>query len=482
MSLFELIKLSRKALQIEPEEELVYLFGKKLKEIDYMKIKKPKYSGFFFRSLWFFGFILYNFNFKRARIEQKPLLIFASTDNQFNSLKPTITALSNQQVDYELLLGRVLAKKKILNFSRGHLVTFGFKELILAVMFYFRNGIPLYFKFKKQNRYVESESYFNKFCQAYVFVPYFLNVLLQAKPNLVLMSNDHNLNNRSFRLAAEVLGIKTLYVQHASVSDLFPPLEFDYALLDGRIAHETYIRCYEYQKGTNPRIEKNLAKCQVILSGQKKQIVSEAIVGNLNKDCLGLAVNGGDDFYCVQTLLDKLAEMKVQCIIRTHPNQGPIFLDQLKNYMKGKDWLTWSNSREEDLVDFFPKINALIAGNTSLHLEAALAGIPTFYLEMSDEVHRPDYYGYVKNGISTKLEQDFTFDELRLAIENADSIKRHQAIKNYSETYDTKWQNREGELSALVIESIIKNKSLDTVFKQEEPFAYQSVLSISEDV
>ena len=104
------------------------------------------------------------------------------------------------------------------------------------------------------------------------------------------------------------------------------------------------------------------------------------------------------------------------------------------------------------------------------------------YLEMRDEGHRPDYYGYVKNGISTKLEQDFTFDELRLAIENADSIKRHQAIKNYSETYDTKWQNREGELSALVIESIIKNKSLDTVFKQEEPCVYQSVLSISEDV
>ena len=40
-------------------------------------------------------------------------------------------------------------------------------------------------------------------------------------------------------------------------------------------------------------------------------------------------------------------------------------------------------------------VNILVASNSSIHLEAALDGLPTFYYEMS-KVLFPDYYGYVK--------------------------------------------------------------------------------------
>lgn len=480
MSLLRLIQLTRKAFKIETEEELAYLFGKKLKEIEYMKLKKPKYSGFFLRSLVFFASTFFGFKFKTERWVRKPLFIFAGTDNQFNSLKTTMTALDSQQVDYELLLGKGVFNKNIESYPHRHSVSFGFQEVVLAVMFYFRQAIPLYFKLKKQGRQIEIDWHFNQFCQAYVFVPYFLNVLSRVQPGLVVISNDHNVNNRSIRLAAEVLGIKTLYLQHASVSDLFPTLEFDYALLDGRSAHQTYLHCYDLQKGVNPRIDKNVAKCQVILSGQKKLVVSAANFDTPNKDSLGLAVNSSDDFYCVEALLEELATMNIQCIVRTHPFQNPVFIEQLKTYLQDKDWLTWSNSKEEGLADYFSKINAVMAANTSIHLEAALAGLATFYYEMSDELHRPDYYGYVKNGVSLKLEQGFTLKELQNAIENAYSPERNQAIKSYSETYSTEWQNQEGALTAWVIERILNDEPFDEYFVYEPSGVYKSVFELRE--
>ena len=56
---------------------------------------------------------------------------------------------------------------------------------------------------------------------------------------------------------------------------MFPPLEFNYALLDGNIAHQFYIQSYKIQKKTNLRLEKNIANCQVILTGQKKLVAKK---------------------------------------------------------------------------------------------------------------------------------------------------------------------------------------------------------------
>lgn len=477
MNFFKLIRQSQTALAKENELELGYLYGKKLKEVEYMKLKKPKYSGAFFRSLVFFYTVLSNFSFSSENRSNKAIYVFAGTDNQFNSLKPTLEALQAKGGDFYLCVGEGVSEKN-LGFNGGQPVEFSPKVVLAGFVLFLRHAWPLYRKLKREKREVEISWHFSVFCQAYIFVPYFLEVLQKIQPSLVIMSNDHNVNNRSLRLAAELLVIKTLYMQHASVSEIFPPLEFNYALLDGKLAHQVYLHCYEIQKGTNPCIEKNVADCHVVLTGQKKPVVQVKEDTELEGIQIGLAVNQIDDFHCVQTMLDHLAAMHLKCVVRTHPFQNPAFLEQLKTYVQDKAWLSWSNSREQSLADYFGSVNTLIAGNTSIHLEAALAGLPTFYYEMSDEVHRPDYYGYVKSGVSKRLEQDFSFESLKSAIDNAHSIERHQAIKNYSETYDTPWQNREGELSAWVIEAILKNQPLDTLFRNEAQGVYKSVMRL----
>ena len=67
MNIFKLLLQSKLALTRESEIELAYFFGEHLKDIEYMKLKKPWYSGIFFQILAFFAkiliLLLYNLNF-----------------------------------------------------------------------------------------------------------------------------------------------------------------------------------------------------------------------------------------------------------------------------------------------------------------------------------------------------------------------------------------------------------------------------------
>ena len=147
--------------------------------------------------------------------------------------------------------------------------------------------------------------------------------------------------------------------------------------------------------------------------------------------------------------------------------------------MKGNDLLTWSNSQEQPIHEYFMNIDALIASNSSIHLEAALVNLPTFYHEMSDEVFISDYYGYVKNSISKKLEENFSAELINFYIDELLlSEKRKLAIKKYSETFGSLWQNREGELTALIIDNILNNQSLEEFFEIKEAEIYKTIGNI----
>ena len=95
---------------------------------------------------------------------------------------------------------------------------------------------------------------------------------------------------------------------------------------------------------------------------------------------------------------------------------------------------------------------------------------------MSDKVYKSDYYSFVKNDISENLENNFSFESLIFSIKRLENSKRRQtAIKNYSETFGSFWQNREGEHSALIINNILKNKSFEDLFEIQKSEIYQSI-------
>lgn len=477
MSFLFTFKTVLAALKRENELSLAYLYGQKLDQLDHLKNRKFRFSGLFFRFFNFIRFIRVNSTVWSKPLGKTDVLFFASTDNQFNSLTSTVESFEKIGGCYSVLLTRSVGKKNFSKFNNTIKVRFSFSVVLEALALFVIKAPLLYWSLKKQKRAIEIKKYFNVFCQSYAYLPYFLKVLNSSNPSLVVMSNDHNVNNRSLRLAAEVLGIQTLYMQHASVSELFPPLEYDYALLDGQEALETYSHCFQFYDGGDERVIANVRKCQVVLTGQKK-IVS--ISNNTNKPtCLaGIAVNTLDDFEIVETVLHRFVQQGEECLVRTHTLQSVDFVKKLKNFTEIYPGVKWSDSRKESLADFFGRISCVIAGNTSLHLEAALAGLATFYLEMSHEVHIPDYYGYVKKGVSVSLASDFSISELKSKIALVNHKDRTIAIKKYSETYGTEWQNREGELSASVIEKVLKEKDLGAVFNCEETSIYRSIFSL----
>ena len=478
MNFFELIKKSKLALSKESELELNYFLSKEDIDVviyeDKKKIKQ-KFKGIFLQSLLFFFRILSNLSLFEKKIFTKPVYVALGTINQFNSIKSTLEALEANGDKFLLSINKNVFHKNYY-FKNAKPVKFNIKVALSGLVLFFSRVLPLYLELKRKNKKYEIAMHFNLFCEAYILVPFYIDMLKKVQPKIIIVLNDHHVINRSLRLSAEIMDVKTLYLQHASVSEIFPPLEFNYALLDGNIAHQFYIQCYQTQQRTNLRIEKNIAKCKVILTGQKKSVVKKNEEKMLKGLHIGLAVNPDDDFDYLQKLLEHLSSMKVKCIVRTHQGQSLFFLKQLKAYIRDKNWISWSDSREHMISNYFMQVNLLIASNSSIHLEAALAGLPTFYYEMTSKVLYSDYYGYVRNGVSKKLENNFSFELLKNFVNSEhNDLQRLKSIKSYSETYGTSWQDQEGKLSALIINRILNDKSLDDLFQIQKSKIYNSV-------
>lgn len=478
LALIKSIIYSLSALKTESEFELAFLFGKNLDKTSYMKRKLPKYSGVFFRLVIFIKFASDYITLFNKNLLSSEILIFAGSHNQFNSLNSTLVELQMSRTPYDLILDNRVQNQTVAAEFNPVRIKFSLINLVMSTVVFLFRFFPLCIFLKKNKLNKELNNYLDQYCKAYLFLPYFLQLLLKSKIKLVVMSNDHNISNRSLRLAADYLGIKTMYMQHASVSDIFPPLEFDYALLDGEIALETYTKCYELDNLLNSRIKKNIKKCTVILSGQKKIVQSEESKLSQSKIILGFGVNLLDDFNLLCEALNKCTESGLECIVRTHPRQSKDFLNELNLYIKGNQNIYWSDPSSQNLAEFFNEISCLIAANTSIHLEATLAGKKSFYWEMSTDILQPDYYGYLKNGLAIRLSKKFNLQKVIEEIFAKDNAERVNNIRRFSATYNTQWQNKEGKLSAYIISSIVSKESLHEIFSYEKSMIYKSILKL----
>lgn len=64
--------------------------------------------------------------------------------------------------------------------------------------------------------------------------------LERARSAVFVVANDHSPAPVAYTSVARALGMKTAYVQHAEVTDVFPPLDFDLSILRNRRSAEIY--------------------------------------------------------------------------------------------------------------------------------------------------------------------------------------------------------------------------------------------------
>ena len=262
--MLKVLKTVNASLKKEDEYVLSYMRGIKLDSFHHIKQSEVKYSGLFLQICHYLYSLLRLIRFRKQSLDpNKDVLVFAGTKNQYSSLQSTMVALDKLSVSYNLVVSQALGKNAK-NYSLS------FTEFLLSFYIFNRYAYKLYFRLKKAGKSSEIKSFFSIYCQSYTHLVFFASILLKLSSNdklkLVVLSNDHSSINRCLRLACEVLNIETLYMQHASVSTLFPPLQFDYALLDGEVAYETYKSCVSNLPNATTY------PTNIFLCGQKKSV------------------------------------------------------------------------------------------------------------------------------------------------------------------------------------------------------------------
>ncbi|MDQ2771166.1 MAG: hypothetical protein M3Y54_11780 [Bacteroidota bacterium] len=258
--------------------------------------------------------------------------------------------------------------------------------------------------------------------------------LRHYRPRAVVFSNDHNDDTRSLLLACRTEGVPTAYVQHASVSTNFPPLSFDLSLLEGQDALDKYRQCGPIAG-------------QVELVGMPK---ADAYLGRRNSAPavrrVGLACNIHDPLPALtNTLVYLIRELpELVFTLRPHPSDGRDF-GPLRQRLPD---LRWSDAREENVFDFLLNQDALVAADTSTHLEATLLNVASIYYRFAANPLTDDYYGYAARGLVDRADSPAALaaELRRLAAHKPADLYRRAAY--YNATLGTPDEGRSRERTA----------------------------------
>ena len=271
-------------------------------------------------------------------------------------------------------------------------------------------------------------------------------ILKKYNPKILFLSNDHSPFNRCLLHHSKSMGIKTIYMQHASVSDKFPPLEFDYSLLDGQESFEKY-------KETSKK------KSKVLLTGSSRYDKFYKIKLDKNRFKIGISLNQFDDFEIVENLCLNLRKSlnNVELVIRPHPNM----IDWNRGWCKNNN-IEYSDSSVVSSNVFLKSLKIQISNVSGIHLDASMIKVPTVLYQLSKKnIH--DQYGYLANGL---IKEAITFDDLLSYIECPKTLfPKDEIIQYYLASIGTSHEGRVGEFTANYIYSILKQE--EAIFEKK---------------
>lgn len=272
--------------------------------------------------------------------------------------------------------------------------------------------------------------------------------LNRHRPRALVVANDHSYWARTIVLAAKRLGIPTFYVQHASVTEHFPPLIFDYSLLEGCDAAQKYAQAGPMEG-------------RAFLIGMPKSDRYAGLVRDSGPiECLGLCLNSHDKMRRVEALVAAVRQAvpEVSVCIRPHPAASEKVWDEWRQ-LADRWVLDISNGRVEGPFDFLGRVDAVAAGDSSIHLEAALLNVtPIFYDFAGDG--GADWYGYCRNNLCECFVEPAEFVDYLQAIRQSRPSIALQA-RRYCVTIGTEFHGCSGELGGAIIEQVVSGQEVD---------------------
>lgn len=360
-----------------------------------------------------------------------------------------LSVSKNNQNALSLIIKDVASKKdniKIVNTGVGYHYFPVFWILIVSTLYlpFFWNRL---FKLPKSKRRIVL---FN--IRQYMMAPgtiWFLKrIMLKNKPECIVLSNDHLFLTKGIELVCEEYGIKTIYVQHASVSYAFPELHFSYSFLDGMDSYEKYV--YGDRK-THGSI--------FLLGAVRYDMLSTYRIQRKNnlRNCIGIAVNELDDNCLVNKVCNELIERnpQIKVKIRTHPRikNNPFMFDN-------KERIMVVCATDESITDYLDSIDIQISGDSGVHFDAIIGGVKTIAYNMSTTEYS-DNYGYIKSGL---VKYANTIDELMsLCYGYKFEPVGASLVRYYDESYGKEYA---GHCSSIISDFVLNNYDIDYISKR----------------
>jgi hypothetical protein len=261
----------------------------------------------------------------------------------------------------------------------------------------------------------------------------------------LVVANDHSYKCTTITLAAKDERVKTFYLQHASVNNKFPALKFDFALLEGMDAVTKYDRC-------------GPSNTRIFLVGMPKL---DAYIPYINKNNylrhLGICTNSLDSLNRVEAILKNLRSDFPELSISLRPHPGDTHR-QWKNLCT-KYTLKYCDPLYESSFAFLSKVDAIVVGDSSIAMEAALLNVFPIYYDFPEM--QLDHYDFIKNGLINKYTNQY--DDIKGWVDCL--VKQKPDIRNktkrYCHTVDTAYDGKSSELAAKLITILTFDNNLN---------------------
>lgn len=315
--------------------------------------------------------------------------------------------------------------------------------LYLISIFFSWHLIFVYYKSNQEDRAIIKKNY-NWLLRTYGCNYLAKRMLNRYSIRCLVLANDHSTMHRCLLLESQKKQIKSLYVQHASVSEIFPPLSFTVSCLDGRDSLEKYKSC-------GPILG------NVLLTGGTRfdhMVPHKAFPPDVVN--IGVALNLVDNIDKVKAFIQQIIklwsdEKKLALTVRQHPR---LYDNNFVNWSEGLGCYI-SDSRIETSFEFLSKIDVLVANESSIHLDAAMMGIPSFLYNYSD-CQLNDYYGFGKKGLLTRIEDA---EKLIGYLNTGDlPLPDNDSVRYFDAAYGTDHAFHVSEVVANVIDDLVENK------------------------
>lgn len=307
----------------------------------------------------------------------------------------------------------------------------------------------------------KSYSYaFDQYLFSCGYIIYLRFILSKNRPLLTVISNDHSMLSRSFALVCLELKVPTAYIQHASVSDLFPKLIFDYAFLDGLDALDKYEK-------------KGLGESVVFLSGIAK--LDEAITTlkkqPMERNLISICPNTMDDLDAVLTVAKYIKEHTAQhfnVCLRPHPGDKRRF--DMWREKASSIGAMYSDPTIECSSELILKSAFLVAADSNILLEAALLKTSPICMSFTGEIL--DHYGFIRRGVVFYAEDSSALVNAIMRLTNGDDFYR--AAKYFSSTVETINEGASSNLIALTLNAIAQKRNVPDCWHQYAESVFES--------